>query len=77
MRRVELLRRYFSGEIMKHSNAEFAGVYLGDIDYRPEDVERNMENHFRLAHNWSCVLLLDEADVFLAKRDVRQSFFML
>lgn len=30
-----------------------------------------MENHFRLAHRWGCVLLLDEADVFLAKRDVR------
>ncbi|KAI0844815.1 hypothetical protein F5Y00DRAFT_273573 [Daldinia vernicosa] len=41
----------------------------GDIGYKPEDVERNMENHFKLAHRWGCVLLLDEADVFLAKRD--------
>lgn len=30
-----------------------------------------MERHFKLAHRWGCVLLLDEADVFLAKRDVR------
>lgn len=30
-----------------------------------------MEQHFKLAHTWSCVLLLDEADVFLAKRNVR------
>lgn len=29
-----------------------------------------MENHFKLAHEWGCVLLLDEVDVFLAKRDV-------
>jgi hypothetical protein len=29
-----------------------------------------MEKHFRLAHKWGCVLLLDEADVFLAKRNV-------
>lgn len=29
-----------------------------------------MEKHFTLAHKWGCVLLLDEADVFLAKRDV-------
>ncbi|KAK3368358.1 hypothetical protein B0H63DRAFT_528725 [Podospora didyma] len=29
-----------------------------------------MENHFTLAHKWGCVLLPDEADVFLAKRDL-------
>ena len=43
---------------------------LGDIGYEPEDVERNLENHFNLAHKWGCVMLLDEADVFLAKRSV-------
>ncbi|KAM3066176.1 hypothetical protein ACMFMF_010492 [Clarireedia jacksonii] len=43
----------------------------GDIGIEPGDVEENMENHFRLAHRWGCVLLLDEADVFLAKRDQR------
>lgn len=43
----------------------------GDIGYLPEQVEANMEQHFKLAHKWGCVLLLDEADVFLAKRDVR------
>lgn len=32
-----------------------------------------MEEHFKLAHKWGCVLLLDEADVFLAKRTVRNS----
>lgn len=44
---------------------------LGDVGYEPEDVERNMGRHFKLAHRWGCVLLLDEADVFLAKRNVR------
>lgn len=43
----------------------------GDVGYEPEDVERNMGKHFRLANRWGCVLLLDEADVFLAKRNVR------
>lgn len=28
-----------------------------------------MGKNFKLAHRWGCVLLLDEADVFLAKRD--------
>ncbi|KAL2289203.1 hypothetical protein FJTKL_02231 [Diaporthe vaccinii] len=41
----------------------------GDVGYEPEDVERNMGKHFKLANRWGCVLLLDEADVFLAKRN--------
>ncbi|KAK0714402.1 hypothetical protein B0T21DRAFT_340107 [Apiosordaria backusii] len=44
---------------------------VGDIGYHPHELERNMERHFKLAHKWGCVLLLDEADVFLAKRDQR------
>lgn len=42
----------------------------GDVGYKPEDVERNLEELFRLAHRWGCILLLDEADVFLSKRSV-------
>ncbi|KAJ4018796.1 hypothetical protein NW752_005924 [Fusarium irregulare] len=61
----------------KTSTAECVAAYTGrplypiacgDIGYAPEKVEENMEKHFRLAHKWGCVLLLDEADVFLAKR---------
>ncbi|KAH7309949.1 P-loop containing nucleoside triphosphate hydrolase protein [Rhexocercosporidium sp. MPI-PUGE-AT-0058] len=61
----------------KTSTAECVAVYTkrplypitcGDIGYLPEAVEKNMERHFKLAHKWGCVLLLDEADVFLAKR---------
>jgi SpoVK/Ycf46/Vps4 family AAA+-type ATPase len=32
-------------------------------------VEKNLHYNFRMAHKWGCVLLLDEADVFLAKRN--------
>lgn len=48
----------------------------GDVGYEPEDVERNMGRHFKLAHRWGCVLLLDEADVFLAKRNVSISLML-
>ncbi len=33
------------------------------------EVEKNLHHNFNLAHRWNCVLLLDEADVFLAKRN--------
>jgi SpoVK/Ycf46/Vps4 family AAA+-type ATPase len=31
-------------------------------------VETKLHHNFKLAHKWGCVLLLDEADVFLARR---------
>lgn len=42
---------------------------FGDIGTQPEAVERNLVNHARTANKWGCVLLLDEADVFLRQRD--------
>jgi SpoVK/Ycf46/Vps4 family AAA+-type ATPase len=33
------------------------------------EVETKLQQNFRLAHRWDSVLLLDEADVFLAKRN--------
>ncbi|KAK4222703.1 hypothetical protein QBC38DRAFT_489242 [Podospora fimiseda] len=40
---------------------------LGGISAK--EVEQNLERFFDLAGKWGCVLLLDEADVFLAARD--------
>lgn len=42
----------------------------GDLGSTPRDVEKALRETFRLATLWDCVLLLDEADLFLAKRDV-------
>ena len=44
-------------------------ITCGDIGQTAPDVERNLESMFLLARRWGCVLLLDEADVFLAKRE--------
>lgn len=56
------------------SVAEFTGkplypITCGDIGETAKEVEENLDRCFRQAHKWGCVLLLDEADVFLAKRD--------
>ncbi|OJD30509.1 aaa family atpase [Diplodia corticola] len=61
----------------KTSTAETVAAYTkrplypitcGDIGEKADQVEKTLEKHFQLAHKWGCVLLLDEADVFLAKR---------
>lgn len=44
-------------------------ITCGDLGLTPKDVEASLKNVFRLAHLWDCVLLLDEADVFLSQRN--------
>lgn len=62
----------------KTSTAESVAAYTGrplfpitcgDIGQTAYEVEKNLEGIFLLARKWGCVLLLDEADVFLAKRE--------
>lgn len=62
----------------KTSTAETIAAYtkrplyhltFGDIGTTADMVERNLVAHARRANKWGCVLLLDEADVFLRQRD--------
>ena len=43
-------------------------ITCGDLGVTAESVEEALEEKFHLAQIWDCVLLLDEADVFLAER---------
>ncbi|KUJ13891.1 uncharacterized protein LY89DRAFT_721075 [Mollisia scopiformis] len=43
-------------------------ITCGDLGFTPESVETSLSEIFRLAHLWDCVLLLDEADIFLSQR---------
>ncbi|KAK5634719.1 hypothetical protein RRF57_010432 [Xylaria bambusicola] len=40
----------------------------GDLGTTAKDVESALGKSFALANKWDCILLLDEADVFLARR---------
>lgn len=40
----------------------------GDLGTTAPEVEKALETNFALANRWDCILLLDEADVFLAER---------
>ncbi len=52
----------------EHTQRPLFAITCGDIGETAEEVERNLDRCFQLAHRWGCVLLLDEADVFLAQR---------
>ena len=43
-------------------------ISAGDLGVHPDEVQRGLSEAFQLARNWSAVLLLDEADVFMEKR---------
>ena len=43
-------------------------ITCGDIGESAIEVEESLEKSFSLAHRWGCLLLLDEADVFLSLR---------
>ncbi|KAL2161688.1 hypothetical protein VTH06DRAFT_8250 [Thermothelomyces fergusii] len=45
-------------------------ITCGDLGFTPRDVEDSLKDIFRLAHLWDCILLLDEADVFLSRREL-------
>ena len=40
----------------------------GDLGNTAQEIERNLSFHLHSATRWDCILLLDEADVFMAKR---------
>lgn len=42
---------------------------LGDLGTTAREVEEELEKNFALASRWGCILLLDEADVFLSARE--------
>ncbi|KAF2690202.1 hypothetical protein K458DRAFT_483656 [Lentithecium fluviatile CBS 122367] len=43
-------------------------ITCGDLGSAAEDFEGNLKTHFTPASQWDCVMLLDEADFFSAKR---------
>lgn len=55
--------------VAAHTRRPLFPITSGDIGFSPDDIENRLQENFNLAHKWGCVLLLDEADVFLAKRN--------
>ncbi|KAF8533164.1 P-loop containing nucleoside triphosphate hydrolase protein [Trichophaea hybrida] len=46
-------------------------ITCGDIGTNPETLEEKLQTSFQLGQKWNAVLLLDEADVFLQQRTLR------
>lgn len=44
-------------------------ISCNDLGPTPAQVEEALLKHFRVAAGWDCILLLDEADIFLSQRE--------
>lgn len=56
--------------VAQSNNKPLFVITCGDLGFTPKEVDASLKEKFRLAHLWGCVLLLDEADVFLSRREV-------
>ncbi|KAH8424982.1 ATP-binding protein [Aspergillus melleus] len=55
--------------VAAHTGRPLFPITCGDLGgNNAQEVETNLERFFDLARKWGCVLLLDEADVFLGER---------
>lgn len=43
-------------------------IHSGRLGTAPQEIQENLQWHFRLAKRWNAVLLLDECDVFVMRR---------
>ncbi|KAI2466561.1 hypothetical protein F4781DRAFT_434236 [Annulohypoxylon bovei var. microspora] len=55
--------------IASYTGRPLYSITCGDLGESPYRVEQRLEKHTSRADKWGCVLLLDEADVFLMRRD--------
>lgn len=44
-------------------------ITCGDLGIEPQNVEATLSDLFRLANLWDCILLFDEAEIFLSRRE--------
>ncbi|KAI1130635.1 hypothetical protein F5Y10DRAFT_111639 [Nemania abortiva] len=55
--------------IAMERNRPLFPISCADLGFFPSSVEKTLRDIFRYAHLWECILLLDEADVFLTQRE--------
>ncbi|PVH93327.1 P-loop containing nucleoside triphosphate hydrolase protein, partial [Periconia macrospinosa] len=58
--------------IAAHMSKPLYPLTSGNLPVRADDLEEQLQVHFTLAARWGCILLLDEADVFLQRRRLNE-----
>lgn len=63
-------QRLILGTVAEEMKAPLYSISPGDLGTDPEVVQARLREQFEIAELWNAVILLDEADIFLEKRDI-------
>lgn len=64
-------KTYTAESVADYARKPLYRVTCGDIGTKPVEVEMCLEKVLRLGRIWGCVVLLDEADIFLEERTLQ------
>jgi len=64
-------KTYTAESVADYAQKPLYRVTCGDIGTKPLEVEKYLEKVLRLGQIWGCVVLLDEADIFLEERSLQ------
>lgn len=60
----------FLESISDHSHRPLYTINCSDLSHKPSVVERSLQETLALAKRWNAITLVDEADVFMARRSI-------
>lgn len=62
---------YSIESVAEYTSSPLLSITAADLGHEPEELEVNLLRFFNYASKWNAVVLLDEADVYLEARSVR------
>ena len=57
--------------IAEYNKRPLLSLTISDIGIEPEDAEKNLVRYFSQAKLWDAILLIDEADIFMERRETQ------
>ena len=57
--------------IAEYNRRPLLSLTISDIGTNPEDAEKNLVGYFAQAKLWDAILLIDEADIFMERRETQ------
>ncbi|KAF6819054.1 P-loop containing nucleoside triphosphate hydrolase (ATPase) [Colletotrichum plurivorum] len=64
-------KTYTAECIANHTQRPLLSLTSSDIGVEPELVEGNLTRWFKLAERWGAIMLIDEADIYMERREVQ------
>ncbi|KAK2018532.1 P-loop containing nucleoside triphosphate hydrolase protein [Colletotrichum eremochloae] len=64
-------KTYTAECISHHTQRPLLSLTCSDIGVEPKTVEENLRQWFKLAEKWGAIMLIDEADIYMERREIQ------